>query len=48
MIHETMRFKGIKQLTSEVFWDKRAEVDLTQSATRITKEENKNLEETMF
>ena len=47
-IHETLRFRGIKQLTSEVFWDKRAEVDLTTSATRITKEENKNLEGIMF
>ena len=31
-----------------MFWDKRHEVDLTTSATRITREENKNLEETMF
>ena len=42
-----LKFRGIKQLTSEVFWDKRYEYDLTVSARRITEEENKNLEEVM-
>ena len=48
IIHKTLRFKGIKLLTSEVFWDKRAELDLTTDAKRISMEENKNLEEIMF
>ena len=47
-LERKLRFKGIKQLAHEVFWDKRHELDLIVSAKRITEEENKNLENIMF
>ena len=43
-VNKSIKFRAVKQLISDVFWDKRAEVDLCISAEHISFNELKEIQ----
>ena len=42
-VSQCIKYRAVKQLVSDIFWDKRAEVDLCRKSESICKQELKEL-----
>lgn len=47
-VSKVIKFRAVKQLISDVFWDKHAEVDLCENAANISYMELKELQSQWF